>query len=196
MSNVITVNGSYRQQFSTGSVTTIAAASATAGHLLALRNASSTTAVRIRSLEVEFILTTAFGAAQQVGFDAVIARSYSAAHTGATALTLTGDTGNARAAQDATVLTGRIADAGALTAGTHTLDTYSIARGSVWASAIGALLGPRFYDFTGLDSGGIVLVQNEGLVVRNMTLMGATGVGRWDFTVEWDDCVVERTVKG
>lgn len=29
----------------------------------------------------------------------------------------------------------------------------------------------------------IKLVANEGLAIRNLILMGATGVGRWDFCV-------------
>jgi len=37
----------------------------------------------------------------------------------------------------------------------------------------------------------IKLVQDEGLVVRNLILMGASGVGRWDFLVEWDEGIAE-----
>lgn len=187
MPTIYTQTGSYKQTYTTGAVTTIAAGTATAGHILALRNASSTHVVRLRSLEVEFILTTAFGAAQEVGFDAYIARSYSAAHTGATALTTT--LGKKRVGFDSTVLSGRIADAGALTAGTHTLDTNAFARGSVWCSAIGARLGPNYYDLSG-EPGGLYLTTNEGIVVRNTVLMGATGVGKWHFTVEWDDGIL------
>ena len=33
----------------------------------------------------------------------------------------------------------------------------------------------------------IVLAADEGFVIRNLILMGATGVGRWDFCVEWDE---------
>lgn len=190
MPSIIDILSSHKQTVSTGSVTTIAAATATAGHLLALRSATAGKAVRIRSMEVEFILTTAFGAAQRVGFDAVVARAYTAAHTLQTALDFSGNTGNARTSYDATILTGRIAGTAALTAGTHTLDTNPVARGSYWASAIGQVLGPRFYDFSGLECGGLVLANEEGLVVRNTVLMGATGVGQWDFTFEWDDVVV------
>lgn len=190
MPSVLDVITSYRATVSTSSVTTIAAGSATAGHLLALRNATSGKAVRIKSLEVEFILTTAFGAAQEVAFGAYIARSYSAAHTGATALDFSGDSGVARASYDAPILTGRIADTGALTAGTHTLDTNPIARGSVWCSAVGVSLGPRFYDFTAMEPGGLILVENEGIVIRNTIAMGASGVGKWHFTIDADDVIV------
>jgi hypothetical protein len=192
MPTILDVIGSYRQTVTTGAVTAIAAGTATAGHILSLRSGTSGKAVRLRTLEVEFVLTTAFGAAQEVGFDAFIARGYSAAHSGATALDFTGDTGKTKQTTSASLLTGRIANTGALTAGTHTLDTNAVARGSLWAGAIGATLGPRFYDLTSNESKGIVLVNNEGLVVRNTILMGATGVGKWHFTVEWDDVLVSQ----
>lgn len=33
----------------------------------------------------------------------------------------------------------------------------------------------------------IRLDTDMGFVVRNTVLMGASGVGRWDFLVEWDE---------
>lgn len=182
------VLGSYRQSWSTGAVTTIAAGTGTAGHILALRHAVAGRGTLLKSLEVSFILTTAFGAAQRVGFDASIVRAYTAAHTGATALTVTGGAKNA--SFGAPSLTGRIANAGALTAGTHTFDANPICKDSIWASAIGAKLGPLFYDFTAANQKGILLQNEEGLVVRNLVLMSATGVGEWQFTCEWDECEI------
>jgi len=186
---IIDVIGSYRQTWTTGAVTTIAAATSTAGHILALRNpTASAFSIRLRSLEVEFILTTAFGAAQEVGFDAFIARTYTAAHTNGTAI----DTalGKRRASYPSTLLTGRTASASALTAGTHTLDTNAIARGSVWCGAIGATLAPRLYDLSYGELGGIILGPDEGIIARNTIVMGVTGVGKWHFTAEWDDVIV------
>lgn len=190
MPPIIDIAASYRAAFTTGNVTTIAAGTATAGHLLALRNATTGAYIRIRSMEVEFVLTTAFGAAQEVGFDAYIARSYTIAHTGATALSF-GSNDNKRITTDASAaLTGRIADTGALTAGTHTLDGNAFMRGSAWMSAIGAQLQPRLYDFSTHQYGGILLAANEGIVVRNTVLMGATGVGKWHFSIDWDRVIV------
>lgn len=188
------VTSTYKSSVSTGAVTTIAAATATAGHLLALRNPTAgARTIRLRSLEVEFLLTTAFGAAQRVGFDVVVARSYTAAHTAQTALDFTGNTGKLVAGTggyDASTLTGRIAGTGALTAGTHTLDTNPIASGSAWFSAIGQTLSPRFYDFTATPAGGLYLRPDEGIVSRNTILMGATGVGTWTYTFEYDEGVL------
>lgn len=181
------VIGSYRQQFTTGLTTTVAAATATAGHILALRFPTANQAIRLRRLEVEGIVTTAFGAAQRVGFDAVIARSYTVAHTNATALTIATNDGKVSTSQSATsTLAGRIADTGALTAGTHTFDANPIAGASVLASAVGIIMPTRYYDFTTLPTRGFILGQNEGLVCRNTILMGASGVFEWKFTVEWD----------
>jgi hypothetical protein len=177
--------GSYRQSWTSGAVTTIAAGDATAGHILALRFATADKAALIKSLEVSFVLTTAFGAAQRVGYDVQIARGYSAAHTNGTALTLTGGAKNA--GYNAPALTGRIASAAALTAGTHTFDANPICKESFYASAIGAKMGPTFYDFAASEQKGILLGNAEGLVVRNLILMGATGVGEWVFTCEWDE---------
>lgn len=190
MPTIFQVASSYKQTVTTGAITTIAAGTATAGHILALRNPTSATrTIRLRSLEVEFILTTAFGAAQEWGFDVFIARSYTAAHTAQTALDFTGTTGRKRVGYDAATLTGRIAGTGALTAGTHTLDTNAIARASVWCGAVGASLN-RYYDFTAADPYGILLAADEGIVARNTILMGATGVGKVHFTIEWDEGIL------
>lgn len=187
------IRGSYRQTFTTGAVTGIAAGTATAGHILALRNplvpgTAPGIAVVLRALEVEFLLTTAFGSAQEVGFDAFVARGYTAPHTGATALTL-GKSGRRRGGDPDSVLAGRVADTGALTAGTHTLDANAIARGSCYCSAVGAQLTARRYDFTERERdgkpSGIWMLGTEGLVLRNTIAMGASGVGKWHFTAEW-----------
>lgn len=187
------ITGSYKQTVTTGAITLIAAATATAGHVLALRNPTSATrTIRLRSLEIDFLLTTAFTAAQRVGFDVVIARSYTAAHTAQTALDFTGNTGKkvgGTGGYDPATLTGRIAGTGALTAGTHTLDTNPIAAASVWCGAVGASLN-RYYDFSATEPGGIMLRTDEGIVARNSVLMGAAGVGLIHATVEWDEGIL------
>ena len=33
----------------------------------------------------------------------------------------------------------------------------------------------------------IILSANEGIILRNAVLMGAVGVGRWQFGVKWDE---------
>jgi hypothetical protein len=192
---IVDVTASYRTTISSGAVTTIAAGTASAGHIFAMRwvNANGIK-MRLRALEVEFILTTAFTAAQEVGFDAFIARSYSAAATGATAITLGANDAKLRTADPSSLFIGagdiRVANTGAMTAGTQTLDGQPIVKGSFWAGAIGAQGNVRRYDFSTLPYGGYLFATQEGFIVRNTILMGATGVGRWQFTPEWDECLV------
>ncbi len=195
MPTIIDVVGSYRQTFTTGAVTAIAAGTGVAGHLLALRwaNANAAKAARIKTLQAEFLLTTAFGAAQEVGYDAYVMRAYTVTHTAATGTALSFGTndGKLRTQYAQSGMAGRIASAAALTNGTHTLDGNAIARGGAWCAAVGSRIEPTLHDFTkGSEPGGILLQNEEGLVVRNTILMGATGVGKWHFTVEWDEVLL------
>jgi hypothetical protein len=199
------LRGSYRLVASTGAVTTIAARTASAGHLFAFRwSPSSLTTYNayIRRIAARFILTTAYGTAQETGCDLMVARSYSASHTGATAIDLGSTVTNTNkfATAQNTSLMGvagraRIADTGALTAGTHTFDANPIGVLSGWSAAIGAAVpvetsGTDIFGnlWDARDNGHpLVLAADEGFVIRNLILMGATGVGRWDFLVEWDE---------
>lgn len=194
------VVGAYKQTWTTGAVTTIAAGTSSAGFLFSKRWVSTTLAYRLRSLEVEFLLTTAFGAAQEVGFDVFKATGYSAAPTGATAITIGAD-GKKKASYPSSAFSGtgcdvRIANTGALTAGTATLDGQAVARGSLWAGAVGTAIATRYFDFTTSEPGGLILspsaaaANSEGLIIRNTILMGASGVGKWHFTFEWDEGIV------
>lgn len=192
--------GKYRQEYDSGLVTTVAAATSTAGFLFAMRWQSTAYAYLLRALGVEFFLTTAFGAAQEVGFDVMIARGFTASCSGGTALTPLGaNDAKERTAYPSSVLASagdmRIGNTGALTAGTHTLDGRPIAKGSYDASAIRTRLGPYFFDFSqyesgGYQGGGYLLRNNEGFIIRNTILMGATGVGIWKFTPVWSEVLV------
>lgn len=196
MSTLSDIKGSYRLTVQSGLTTTVAAATATAGHIFSMRHVNTATgaAMLLRAFEIEAITTTAFGTPQEVGFDLVIARSFSASPTGATAVTLA--TGNGKKftthPDSAFVTTGdiRVANTGAMTAGTQTLDGQGMVQGSFWSSAIGAQMAARRYDFTDTPPGGILLKTSEGFIVRNSILMGATGVVRWTFTAIWDEVIV------
>lgn len=187
----------YRQTWTTGAVTTIAAGTGSAGHLFAKRwnqqPALSGFHYRLKRLEVEFILTTAFGAAQEVGYDFFKLTGYSAFHTAGVQVTI-GANAKKLARYDNSRLNDqvRIANAAALTAGTHNLDGEAFARGSQWMGAVGAELRDVF-DFTDTDLGGIILspgaaaANAEGILMRNTILMGAAGVGKWHITTDWDE---------
>lgn len=207
MAGSYALRGSYRLVVSTGLVTTIAAATSTVGHLFAMRWSSSTaTKMYLKRVGARFTLTTAYGTAQRTGVDLIIARSYTASHTGATAVDVgstVANTGNLNADFATSLIVAnatRVADTGALTAGTHTLDANAIGTLIDWSGAIGDQV-PRstsgasgnegtLWDYSQSAHGmPIKLTQDEGFVIRNRVLMGATGVGVWDFLVEWDEGV-------
>jgi hypothetical protein len=194
--------GTYRMNVSTGSVTLASARTTTAGHLFAWRWAATTGEhCYIRKISARFTLTTAYTTAQETGCDLIVARSYTASHTGGTSV----DTGSTLAGSGKllshmpTSLMGtaglvRVATTGDLTAGTQTLDANPLSCTSAWCGAIGAQVvdvdggGRLLYDAR-RDESPLVLAQDEGFVIRNLILMGAVGVGRWDFGVEWDEGV-------
>lgn len=198
------VRGSYRLVCSTGAVTTIAARTATAGQLLNFRNPSSTTTLFVKYVGARFTLTTAYTTAQETGCDLIVGRTFTVNGTNGTAVDVgstVADTGNLLAAQSTSVITAgcvRVATAAEITNGTHTLDANPIGLVSGWSGAIGDQVPlasaqsqapfAALYDArVSRHEAPIVLAQNEGLIVRNLILMGAVGVGRWDFCVEWDE---------
>src|ERR1051325_9346789 len=80
------LRGVYRLSASSGAVTTIAAATATAGHLFAFRWTDTTLKAYIHYIRARFILTSAYRAAQEAGCDLIMARTYSASPTSGTAI--------------------------------------------------------------------------------------------------------------
>lgn len=205
MPKSLQVVASRRLAITTGAVTTVAAATATAGQLLSVRWTDPSKMLRLRSIEVEFLLTTAFGGAQEVGCDIVLARAFTINPSGGTAvsgiaagISLDG----AARSQGRTVgmaptgMTSSFATSGhimvattdAFTSGTFKIDANPIARTSLYTAAIGTNIYQR-YDFTDMADGGYLFSQDEGFLVRNSILMGVTGVGRWTFTPEFDEVV-------
>jgi hypothetical protein len=186
MARVLDVVESHRFALTTGLTTGLAAN----GDMLAVRTDTSGKAFRLRSLEVQAITTTAFAAAQRIGFHAYTATTFSAAHTGGGAVTFTG--GKMDPDQDSTILEGRISDTAVLTAdGSTVLDANPFARASAWSGAIGATLGPVFYDLTGNKTGGLIITADKGFVIENAVAMGGSGVVVWHFIIEGDTVTVQ-----
>lgn len=199
------LRGSYRIVQSTGLVTLANTRTATAGHLFAFRW-SSTTAVKcfVKRVAARFTCTTAYSTAQRTGVDMIIARVYSAAHTGGTQLDVgstVANTGNLAAAQATSLVAASqvsIATTGDLTAGTQTLDANPFGSLVDWTGAIGDQVPRSTSGAAGLHgvlwdgrvsshNAPLMLTTDEGFVLRNVILMGAAGVGVWDFLVEWDE---------
>ena len=199
------VRGSYRLVCSTGAVTLIATRTTPAGFLFTQRWSSTTTAnAFIKYVGARFILATAYTTAQETGCDLIIARSYTASCTAATAVDVgstIANTGNLVAAQPTSLIVAnatRVASTVEITAGTHTLDANPIGFLSAWSAGIGdqvplaasqsgKFFGTLFDARESRHEAPIVLAQDEGYMIRNSLLMGAVGVGHWEFCVEWDE---------
>lgn len=195
--------GSFRMGVSTGAVTLIAAATATAGQIFALRWSSSTKNMYLRYFGARFITTTAFNAAQEVGCDLIVASAFSVNATDGTAVdcgSTTAATGKVREtlAKSAIIANAcRVASTAAITAGTHTLHANAMGRLAGWSAAIGDVIPSAtraladsygiLFDARDDKSAPLVFDADSGFVVRNTIAMGAGGVGRWDFLMEWDE---------
>lgn len=187
--------GHYRFAGVTGAV---GAGMASNGELFQLRWSDATRfCVVTRIVCTGMRATTAF-AVGTIDVKATIARSWSANGSGGTALTLTGDNLQLRSAFGVTLAADvRIATTAALGAGTKTLDTQDIGFLATHSSAgwVGAtpIVGQQFLPRDGVlfapDIGSgehpIVLVQNEGIVVR--ATVPATGVWNLGIEVSWSE---------
>lgn len=167
---------------------------AAGGSIFQFRNSHATKACLIRRIEVSHLVTTAYGAAQEVGYHVMRATGWSGAPSGGTALTLTGTFGRLDTDNPVTILAAndvRIATTGALTDNTISLDAHLLGADSVWAAAVGAAMGwnPILFDdaLADLRLKGLLLRNNEGFVIKNTIAQGATGVGRWFVNVAWDE---------
>lgn len=183
--------GRYRLGMQSGLITTIAAASATAGHLFAFRWGSAVSVCLIHKIAVEWTTIAGFTAAQEVGLDLVRATAYSASHTGGTAAVLTAPNLKKRQSMAASLLTdARMATTTALTAGTHTLDGQGMAFGGFAELAAGATVGKGRFALDVVfdnDHGPLELATNEGLILRNAILMGAGGTARVKIEMSWSE---------
>lgn len=183
-------NGAYRLSVQTGLITTVAACTATAGHIFAARWGHSSKLCVITNITLRFDSITGFVTAQELGVDCIIARGYSVAHSGGTALTLTGNSFKKRASQASTNFSDiRVATTGALTSGTHTLDPHPIiVKSSKELAVLATVMGSSFsvsYNLNELSQHPIILSQNEGIVVRNLILMGSGGTARVGIEMDW-----------
>lgn len=187
--------GAFKTAAVSGLLTTVAAATATAGHLWAMRwspTASQPKFCLITRLRARLSTISGFTAAQEVGMDLSVLRSYTASHTGGTAVTLTGDNAKKRQAHPTSAVADmRIGSTGALTAGTHTFDAQPISQDQYAELAAGAAV-PKgkseiFLSTEDLDRYPLILKADEGLAIRNTVLMGAGGTARLVVEIDWQE---------
>jgi hypothetical protein len=170
---------------------TIGAGASAASPVFAFRWASSTLVAAVKSFRVSAGGITAFTAGACV-FDLVIARSWSVSDSSGTAVAWTIPGSGRRRVGMASSAFGaagdiRIANTGALSAGTRTLDTNPIGAvvGSITATA-GDFILP-LTEFLNEEDGDypLVLAQNEGLVLR--ATVPATGTWQLGVSVDWEE---------
>lgn len=172
-----------------------AAGTATAGHIYALRWASSTHAMRISSIRVKRQIIVGFTAAQEVATALYRLTGYTASHTGGTAATLTSPNCKLDTSGSDTLLTQSMITSGsALTAGTHTLDAQPFAADSRAELAAAATVQKNavenMVEWHTDRKRPLVLRQNQGFIVRNEILMGAGGTIRPIVEVDWEEVLL------
>jgi hypothetical protein len=179
--------GAFRVSATSG---TMAAALAANSEIFQFRYVTSNNRVAlVHGISISAGANLAATAAALVTFKATMARGWTAAGSGGTRLTLTGDNAQLRTSH----ATSEVNDAGisttaALTAGTKTLDAQDFGAVSVGIGT-GALTTTPYFsilpktnlfgDFVGGLAWPIVLANQEGFVVRS-------GVNAWPATMTWN----------
>lgn len=183
------VLGAYQYAITSGALTVVAAGALV--YSFRFNPAVTTNLCMIRRVEIGFSTITAFGAAQSLQYSMQIARSFTAVDSGGTSGAFTqANTGKMRTTMPTSQmsLTGsniQIANTGAMTAGTRTLDTQPIAFLSGTSSAVGATLpSTAIYQHQSGDYP-LILGYQEGFILNNVQTMGATGVINLTVNVEW-----------
>jgi hypothetical protein len=192
--------GHYRIAVPTGLTTGLTANAP----IFAARWNSTTIRALITRLEVQAVLVTPFTAAQEITVAAYYARSWTAADTGGTSVTLTTPFNQQNSIADvAPIVTMNVATTAAITAGTRTLDGNALLWTSAAQTLAAASAGPLFtYDIFELNSadsqfplniqGANALWQGigtatgpEGIVVTCPVAQSAGGTVRYVIEMEW-----------
>lgn len=180
-------DGWYFHQSTSGALAGAAAASV----VWAFRWTHATKAAVIEFLRVRALPTTPFTAAQAWGFDAVVGRGYTVAHTGGTQYLPSGAGGwKKRTSYTASNVSEiRMATTAALGGGTVTPDASPFLADWAWELVAGATVARSKIvaekDYTNSIDAPTILVANEGILVRPTDTLGAGGVVRLGVEIAW-----------
>jgi hypothetical protein len=169
-----TSGGFYRAALKSGVITTAVANSP----LYSFRwSTGSPLNALVYYTKYNWVVTTAFAAAQLVDMGLYVARSFSGADTGGTASVPSGNSNKKRTSFATTSIADlRIASTVILTAGTRTLDSYPMTQRYAWqTAAVGN--GPADFAnaYSMADEYPITLAASgEGLVLNNLAAITAT----------------------
>jgi hypothetical protein len=182
--------GAYQIALTSGLLTTAAAGSTVFS--FRFNPATTTNLLMIRRVEIGFAMTTGFTTAQSLQYSMQIARGWTVVDSGGTSAAFTqANTGKMRTSMPTSQmsLSGsniQIANTGALTAGTRTLDTQSIsfASGAVTTALPSSIPLQAIYQHQSGDYP-LILGYQEGFIINNVATMGAAGVGNLTVNVQW-----------
>jgi len=196
------IHGEYRAAFMSGALTVVQAHTSTLGHLFVMRvPTAETKKAVIRYVNCQMQTVTALATAQALGLALAVHRGATAVYTGGTAIdmfTVT-DSQKVRKNQETTMFTVnnvRIATTTGMTVpATQVIDAYPVSQKHFApGTTLGATSSLTLLDAR--DDGAatvrtpIVLAAEEVLVIKNVVLMGATGVFNLTVEVEWDEVTV------
>lgn len=179
-------NGAYRVSQSSSTLAVGLAADAV---IAALRWTHASKICLLTRLRVEAYTLTAPTVAQQFGVDAVVGRSYSASHTGGTAVSFSGNNLKKRTSYASSQMGDiRMATTAALGGGTVTADANAVGATSRW-ELVGAATVQHIplaldLDWREIVGHPLILVQNEGILIRNTILTANTMT--YTATVSWE----------
>ena len=183
--------GNYCVAVATGD---IAAGMAANGELFQFRWTNTTNRGIVYEIGVTGMRASTAFAVGNIDLKATTARAWTAAGTGGTALTLTGDEATLRTDMGTALATARVSTTAALGAGTKTLDTQDLGLITTHSSAgwngatplIGSIYLPTTILFKAdmvSSESPLILEAEEGFVVRGT--VPATGVWNLGVVVKW-----------
>lgn len=161
------------------------------GRIFSLRNTSSNL-ILIRGVELGFMTTTAFTAAQALDYALYVARSFSASDSVGTDVSPTGNVGKHRTSLATPSIAARISAAAVISGGTLVQDAVAVGLVAGGSTGLGTGLvqspGNLFTAIPGEMP--LVLAANEGITITNVTLMGAAGVVKAYVALEYAEIAV------
>ncbi len=197
-----TLHGEYRMAAMTGALTLVAAHTSTVGQLFVMRvPTSETKKAVIRYVNCQMSTVTALGTAQAMGLALAVHRGATAVYTGGTAIDMFTVTNSQKSrVNDATTMfvvnNVRIATTDTLTVpATQVIDAHPVSQKMFAPSTtLGGVSSVTLLDArddgTSTCRSPIVLAAQEAIVIKNVILMGATGVFNLTVEVEWDEVTI------
>ena len=177
-------------QYQLSTIVPLVVTQAANGTLFSFRWGDATRVCVVQSIRLEVQQTAAATATIAPAFEVLAARSFTVSDSAGTALTLTGNAFKKRTSMATTLVTDirKSAVAAGLTAGTRTVDSEAMMQVSTIQTItnINATTYTKVTDFTDGSDYPLVLVQNEGFIVRGPTVVfGAAGTANLIVEVEW-----------